>query len=553
MKTKTWFKDILLIAIGLASLVALTALLMASDRIRNPVTFHPTGKFQLAIESTAKKIDASFRNEQEEDAVQTADRADDLIIARRLALSLAGTIPSVEEIRAIEKIEPEHRIDWYVSRLLEDQRTSNYLAERFARQFVGVEEGPFIVFRRRKFVSWLAQQIHGNRPYDELARELLTDNGLWTDSPAVNFYTYNVVPGDDESRPDAIRLAARTSRAFLGMRIDCLQCHDDFLGTMNLGSAEDPVGGTQRHFHALASFFSQVENSLVGIRDNFQSQPYVYKLLDHDEPQTIQPQVPFLGELDSNEQNLRHRLANWIVNRDNRPFSRSIVNRVWAIMFGRGLIQPVDDIPLEGPFPEPMERLVDDFIENNFDLRRLIRVIAATQVFQSRSDAEFEIGQLHQTHWATFPMTRLRPDQVAGAIIQSTSLSTIDSTSHIITQLVKFGQQNDFVNRYGDAGEDEFAKRGETVTQRLLMLNGDLVAQRLEGGLNSPVRVAILSPDDATAVTAVYLAVLSRRPTAEELQHFLGRLADQNKDQQRQTIQDLYWTLINSVEFVWSH
>ena len=553
MKTKTWFKDILLIAIGLSSLVALTALLMASDRIRNPVSFRPVGKPQLAIESIAKKIDATLQRARDDDEIQAADRADDLSIARRLALSLAGTIPSVEEIRAIEKVQPEHRIDWYVSRLLEDQRTSNYLAERFARQFVGVEDGPFVVFRRRKFVSWLAQQIHTNRPYDELARELLTDSGLWTDSPAVNFYTYNVVPGNDESRPDAIRLAARTSRAFLGMRIDCLQCHDDFLGTMNLGSADDPVGGTQRHFHALASFFSQVENSLVGIRDNLQSEPYVYKLLDHDDRQTIEPQVPYLGEMDSKEQNLRQRLANWIVNRENRPFSRAIVNRVWAIMFGRGLIQPVDDIPLEGPFPEPMELLVDDFIENNFDLHRLIRIIAATQAFQARSDAEFEIDQVHQTHWATFPMTRLRPDQVAGAIIQSTSLSTIDSTAHIITQLVKFGQQNDFVNRYGDAGEDEFAKRSETVTQRLLMLNGDLVAQRLEGGLNSPVRIAMLSPDAAAAVETVYLAILSRRPTAKELEHFINRLADQNNEQQRKTIQDLYWTLINSVEFVWSH
>ena len=108
MKTKTWFKDVLLITIGLSSLVALTALLMASDRIGSPVSFRPMGKPQLEIESTAKKIDATLQRARDDDAVQAADRADDLSSARRLALSLAGTIPSVEEIRAIEKVEPEY-------------------------------------------------------------------------------------------------------------------------------------------------------------------------------------------------------------------------------------------------------------------------------------------------------------------------------------------------------------------------------------------------------------------------------------------------------------
>ena len=152
-----------------------------------------------------------------------------------------------------------------------------------------------------------------------------------------------------------------------------------------------------------------------------------------------------------------------------------------------------------------------------------------------------------------FPLVRLRPDQVAGAVIQSTSLTTIDATSHIIQQLAKFGQQNDFVQRYGDAGEDEFQARGETVTQRLLMLNGDMIKERLESGLNSPTHVGGLSPDVNTSIETVYLATLSRNPTEAELEYFTQRLDGLTGDQYTERIQDLYWTLINSIEFVWNH
>ena len=96
---------------------------------------------------------------------------------------------------------------------------------------------------------------------------------------------------------------------------------------MNLGSANDPVAGTQLHFHELASFFSQVENSLVGINDNLESDAYEYQLLDSDKSEKIIAAVPFNRQLDdATEQNLRNRLANWTTHSENRPFARAAVN-----------------------------------------------------------------------------------------------------------------------------------------------------------------------------------------------------------------------------------
>jgi len=197
--------------------------------------------------------------------------------------------------------------------------------------------------------------------------------------------------------------------------------------------------------------------------------------------------------------------------------------------------------------------LVDDFVESGFDLHRLIRLIASTRAFQIESAADFEVTSNHEDEWAVFPTLRLRPDQVAGAIAQSTKLTTIDSTSHIVTQLTRFGQQNDFVKRFGDPGEDEFKDRGETVTQRLLMLNGSMIDERLKNPLHTPVYISGLTPNVEKAIETIYLSTLTRRPTAEEKNRFVKQLAEKRGNERVNGILDLYWALINSAEFRWNH
>jgi hypothetical protein len=379
---------------------------------------------------------------------------------------------------------------------------------------------------------------------------LITGNGIWTDNPSVNFISKTIV--EDEG-PDPIVLAGRTSRAFLGMRIDCLQCHDDFLGNVNLGSTDDPVGGTQQDFHALAAFFRQAKVNFAGIENDVSRGPYEYQLLDDEDESEIKPEFPFNRHLDQNEPLLRNRLANWITHPDNRPFARATVNRTWAIMTGRPLIQPVDDIPIDGPFPAAMERLVDDFIANKFELKRLIRIIAATKTLRIDSRADFEITKKHELAWSVFPMTRVRPDQAAASIGQAGLMSTMDQTSHILARLTQFEQKNDFVRRFGDPGEDEFEDRGETVTQRLLMLNGNMIAKQLSNDSTSTQFVAGFAPDAKTAVEVVFLCTLSRRPTAAERAQFEPEIEGKKRSQKKQAVLDLYWTLLNSAEFRWNH
>ncbi len=525
----------------------------SASELSPPKTWKPESARAKSVAEIINSIDATFEEQWDDAGLEVAHIADDLLVARRLSLGLAGTIPSVQELKTLELQPSDQRISWWVSRLLEDTRTHDYLAERLARAWVGVEEGPFLVYRRRRFVSWISDQIEKNRRYDLLVKDLMTDEGIWTDSPAVNFYTRNVIPdaGTDD-KPDPILLTGRTVRAFVGMRIDCLQCHDDFLDNIYVGDPDSPRNGEQTDFHQLAAFFGGTRNSFFGINDiSNENASWKYQLLHDDEETEIEPAVPWMPELLPEDLPLRKQLAHWVTHPDNRPFSRAIVNRMWAIMSGRPMMEPVDNIPLDGPFPEAMEILVDDFIEHEFDLRRLIRMIANTHAFRLESTAEHDLTTEHQEGLAVFPLSRLRPDQMAGAISQAASLRPIDKHAHIFMQLRKFGEVNQFVNRYGDPGENEFEETGETVTQKLLMFNGEMVNTRIGDGAFSSGHIAGLSPDAETAIETVFLATLSRRPTYEEYEYFLQRFEESGE--REQAVMQLYWSLINSLEFGWNH
>ena len=517
-------------------------LLPPQRRAPDPKEHRPQLDGQDDFDQVVSAVNREFREYWHGEGLEPSPPASDLTVARRLSLGLTGTIPSLEEIRFLEQVEPSSRTVWWLDHILADRRYSDYTAERLARAFVGTEDGPFLVFRRRRFVTWLSDCLYENQPYDQIVRSLISDRGLWTDSPAVNFVT--VTNGtNEEGQPDEARLGARTARAFLGVRLDCVQCHDDNLG----GDWQ------QSDFHQLAAFFSEARSSLLGIRDA--PRDYKFQYLGSEEQETISPKVPFEQALFGSEGPRREQLARWVTHQDNRAFSRTIVNRAWALLFGKPLIDPIDSIPLEGPFPPGLESLAADFAAHGCDLRRLFRVIASTEVFQRSSRSDRVITQHHENCWSAFPLTRLRPEQVAGSVIQAATLSTIDSQSHIVVRFVRTIQLGDFVERYGDTGEDEFGSHGGTIPQRLLMLNGELVKERTKVDLltNAATRIARLASDDERAVEAAYLVALTRRPTAAEAAHFCTQLKGQRGEQRSQKMEDVCWTLLNSAEFSWNH
>jgi hypothetical protein len=320
--------------------------------------------------------------------------------------------------------------------------------------------------------------------------------------------------------------------------------------------------GQQSDFHQLAAYFGgiRMENPFSGLKN--QGEAYKTKYLGQDTETEVEPQVPFEQQWSSRESKAREGLADWVTHRSNRPFARAAVNRMWAIMTGRPLVEPIDDIPVEGPYPSGFEPLVDDFIEHGYDIKRLVRVIVSTGVYQLDSrwaqadeQQEKEIDSKYERAWAVFPISQLRPEQMAAAVHQACRLKTIDASSSILSQLEMFGGVNEFTAAYGSRGEDEFAEQSVTVPQRLLMMNGNYLSERIGNNpiMNASTRIAGLAKDDVTAVQTAYVSTLNRPADIQEQEYFVERLVGKKGESRSRQLGDLYWVLLNSSEFQWNH
>ncbi len=587
-----WARNLLFIGLVLAAAGAFAWSLLPDGRPKH-WNVEPAVLEDQSFQTTLRAVNASFREGWQAAGIVPAHPTDDLTVARRMSLALTGTVPSLEEIRMFEgrvgdandrtvgrySVTGPHndRLGWWTAGLLRDRRYADYMSERLARAYVGVAQGPFILYRRRRFTYWLSDQLHANRPYDSMVRDLIASDGLWTDKPAVNFVTATIKPDSDEGVDETVA-AARVYRAFLGIRIDCAECHDH---PFDKWSQED--------FHNLAAFFGQTEASLMGMRDEAKAdQPYEWEHHKTLEKRHDAPDVPFAKELlppaprnqktdpkklnqDNRIQNPdrddppprphpRRDLAAWVTHPKNDVFARATVNRVWALMFGRPLVTPIDNIPLKAELrPKALDILAKDFVEHKFDLQRLIQLITASEVYRlsSRDNDQWTDQQAETAveQWAVFPMTRLRPEQVSGSVLQAASVQTLDHQTHIIFRVARAAQEAAFIERYGDFGEDEFDSRSGTIPQRLLMLNGELVKERTEQNFvqNAATQIASLAPTDEQAVESAYLACLSRRPTEEERRLFKQRLLNKTGDERIDVMEDIFATLMNATEFSWNH
>ncbi|MFY8199430.1 MAG: DUF1553 domain-containing protein [Pirellula staleyi] len=569
-----WKKRALAIGIGVSLLTALfwetsprTQLSRSTESI--------SGVLDPAIQSVARQIDAAIDSEIEKQHLVKAQPADWRTVARRISLAMIGNGLSLEELRVLEQIPEPQRLIWWTEYLLQDRRWADYLAERWTRATVGTNQGPFLIFRRRKYVDWLADQFEKGSPYDVIARQLLEAQGSWTDAPQVNFLTATMDDADNK-KPDAIRLAGRTSRAFLAQRIDCLQCHQDYLGKVSFSensmetgneqapSAEAPSSrmGEQADFHQLAAFFAgiRLENPFVGLRNS--TPEYRVKYLNEETETAVVPSVPYRRDLLPETGDARHRLAVWVTHPENKAFARATVNRMWAVLFGKPLVEPIDSIPLSGPFPPGLERLADDFAANGYNLKRLIRTILCTEVYhrdsridQASPDGEMELDERYEQHWAIFPLTQLRPEQVAASIHQASRVKAIDENSSILSQIELFTGVNDFTKAYGDRGDDEFNPQSVTIPQRLLVMNGSFVSERIKHNpvLNASTRIAELTSDDRTAIETAFLSVLNRLPSELEIRVFGERLSHSRGPTRSAEMSSVFWSLMNSTEFQWNH
>lgn len=524
-------------------------------RLKDPPAALPV--LQEGTDPTIQAVNAELERLWSDGAVEPAKPADELTVFRRLSLALHGTIPSLEEIRLFEADEAPQRLERWTEAMLQDDRFSSYWAERLARAYVGTENGQFILFRRDRFLDWLQSQLTERAPYDQMVRDMIGGNGVWTGEGEVNFLTAGFADGDF----DPNKLAARTTRAFLGQRIDCAQCHDHPFDHWK-----------QSEFEGLAAYYGQVNGSIGGIYDKKGRELKIEDPATGEE-RVAPPGVPFNPEWLGDGGSRREQLARWVTHPDNDRFALATANRMWALMFGRpfAVNRPVDDLP--DPGTDESLRLLkilgDDLRAHNWDLTRTIRVLAASRAFRMDSrhewdvqtgtdetgrtddDTELRMERVREL-WAVFPLVRLRPEQVVGSMLQAARVRTINQNSHLIVRFQRFIGERDFVEEFGDPGIDELQEYSGTIPQALLRMNGNLTRELSRPApLNSPSGVTMAAPTPEAAIETAYLICLTRRPESAEVELF--RPWFEPKKRRNRAVEDLYWTLFNAPEFSWNH
>jgi len=500
------------------------------------------------VATIAARVDTELARIWKEQGVTPAERTTDLAVYRRLSLALHGTVPSLEEIRRFEQDTRPDKLQQWTAGMLDDPRFADYFAERLARAFVSVDGGQFLIFRRDRFTEWLSEQLRKRVPYDELVRAMIGGEGVWTGQPEVNYITQ----GYANEEFDHNKLAARTVRAFLGQRIDCAQCHDHPFAEWK-----------QAQFEGLAACFGQVKLTPIGLNDVADQEYEIDDMSAASGKRTVAPGVPYSPDWFSESGSRRQRLAAWVTHPGNKRFERALANRLWALMFGKPFAsgRRVDDLPNPDDTAAAgdlavLDILGADFRQHGCDLRRTIQVIAASQAFRMESihptASQEELARLEE-HWAVFPLIRLRPEQVIGAMLQTNTVKTIDRNSHLFTRAIRFFRELDFVNEFGDPGDAELQERPSTIPQALLHLNGAFADEMAEvTPFGTPGRLRQMAPTPEALLDDAFLVCLTRYPTASERGVLLPTLQEDGKTS-GEGIQDLFWALFNSPEFCWNH
>lgn len=497
-----------------------------------------------AIAEIVAEVDRSFAKRWKEEGLIPAEPAEENQVLRRLTLALHGRIPSLEEIRAFgSDRQPDRLRRWTVS-LMDDERFARYFGSRMAKTLLGNKREDFPRFQPDRFADWMGRQIAERRPYDEVARAIISAKGLGTQDHAGHFIFGEVGQGELYAQ----RLAGRTVRAFLGQRIDCAQCHNHPFDHW-----------TQKDFEGLAGYFGQIRVKTLGIED-----PRYRRLEIEDhrtlETRKVEPEVPFGKERLPSKGTFRERLAEWVTHSENRRFRRATVNRVWGLMLGRPYYSPVDEIPDPYPLEEPdetalLELLGEDLKAHQYDLRRLILIISHSRVFRMASvhPQMEEMAEDLEELWGVFPLTRLRPEQMYRSLEQVSSIQSVRAGGSPIPEIQRWMQERRFVQDVG-ALEDDLDEQVETVPDTLIRMNGNVTRRFTRTNFaNASGRIAAIAREDENCLDTCYQVCLCRSPSAEEKQHFLAQLSKAKGHAREMVIEDLFWTLVNSPEFSWNH
>jgi hypothetical protein len=516
---------LLLLSLAMLSL-ALTPALQAADK---------------DVKALAAVIDSRIAAAWDRD-LKPAALADDAEFFRRLHLDLAGRIPSVTEIRDFLDDERQDKRRIWVDRILQGDPDDPSYRDAYVNHFTNVWRGWLLAqtnqanqFRQPALEAWLRNRLKKNLGYDRLVRELLTqpiagNQGNREDGSVAVFYQAN------EFKPE--NLAGSTSRLFLGVKLECAQCHDHPFDKWS-----------RKQFWQFAGFFTDVtppgQPGQTGERGEIKI-PSLDKVV----------QARFLDGKDpewKDKTGTRPTLAEWMTAADNPYFARAIVNRLWHYFFGVGLADPADGTVEDQPasHKELCDELARQFVAHNYDLKFLIRAITASKAYQRTSAVS------HSSHktprlFARMPLRGLSPEQLFDSLAVAT-----EYTDGEIGNRQGFGgpqaARGQFLARF--VAQEQKTDYQTSILQALYLMNNEFIADRIDLSKNRTLStLAEQRTSTARKIESLCLVALSRKPTPDESKRFVqyvdkgGATGDSKK-----ALADMFWVLLNSPEFILNH
>ncbi len=469
-------------------------------------------------------------------------RASDDEFIRRAYLDTIGILPTAQETKAFLADHSTKKRDALIEELLNRPEFVDYWAYKWSDLLL-VKSEKLKPAAMWAYYNWVRASVASNKPWDQFASEIVTARGSTLENGAANFFILHEEPKV---------LAETTSQAFLGMSINCAQCHNHPMEKW-----------TNNDYYSMANLYARVR-AKAGTGEGNQI------IVDASQGELVQPLTgkpqqprPLDGEtLDfDSDTNRREHLAHWLTSPENPYFTRAIVNRLWANFYGVGLVESVDDLRKTNPASndELLTAAADYLAKQKYDLKALMRVILQSETYQ-RSSEPLPGNADDKRFYSRYYPRRLMAEVMLDAFSQVTGASTTFKDypkNYRALQLPDSNIKSYFLSSFGRPDRNATCTCERTdnpsVTQVLHISNGDTVNEKLEAKGNHIEKLLIAKTPPEQIVEDAYLSALSRRPTDKERTRILEVLQKTDEKELRPVIEDIYWALLSSREFLFNH
>ena len=496
-------------------------------------------------------------------------RSGDEEFLRRAYLDTIGTLPSRPETEAFIDSAEDSAFDLEKNQQHRDGVIESLLArEEFIDYWTYKWSDLLLVNGRRlrpkavkAYYDWIRSQVAEDVPWDKLVQKIITASGNSYLDGATNFYALHQTPED---------MSENVSQAFLGLSIGCAKCHDHPLEKW-----------TNDQYYAMANLFARVRGKGWGgdpRSGNGLRTLYVAPEGELVQPRTGKPQPP--APLDGeplpfdDPQDRRLALADWVTSPENPYFSRAIANRVWANFFGVGLVDATDDLRVSNPASNPplLDALAQWLVEHDYDLKGLMRLILQSETYQ-RSSLPIAENEDDQRFYSRYYPRRLMAEVLHDAIAQVTEVPAkfthlaYDGSGTVETKEYPEGTRAielydsavlaPFLKTFGRNARNITCECERTNTPSLVQVlhisNGNTVNERLQDEKSCVGKVIAEETANDVILKDAFLSTLSREPSSAEVTQLLPLLETAAADQRREVIEDLYWGIMSSREFLFNH